>query len=178
MTSARGRSLEISIHSLLLDCGIRWGLPGFEKTLRVEWSRRFCRSLGRVHLERRVVRVSAELEVAPLTLLLEVLCHEAAHLAVRDLHRRRCQPHGPEWVALIRAAGFEPRRRIPWSTPPAPSKRAIGRRRRYVHRCPVCHFQRTASRPVGRWRCGTCLAAGLPGQLEISSMPTPAPTPT
>ena len=175
MTPRRGRTLEISIQSLLVDCGDRWGLPGFEKTVRIEWSRRFRRSLGRVYLERRVVLVSAELAVAPLTLLLEVLCHEVAHLAAWDLHGRRCQPHGPEWVALVRAAGFEPRRRIPWSAPSVPSKRVIGRRRRYVHRCPVCHFQRTAWRPVGQWRCGACLAAGLPGQLEISSM-TPAAT--
>src|SRR5581483_7761805 len=173
MTPTHGGMLETNIHDLLRDCAGRWGLPGFEQTVRVEWSRRFRRSLGQVHLERRVVRVSAELAGAPLTLLLEVLCHELAHLAARDLHGRDCQPHGPEWGALVRVAGFEPRRRIPWSAPSLPSQRAAGRRRRYVHRCPVCQLQRTAWRPVRQWRCAACVAAGLSGRVEISALAIP-----
>ncbi len=176
MPSTPDRTLETKIQGLLRDCGGRWGLPGFEQSLRVEWSRRLRRSLGRVHLERRVVRVSVELAGGPSTLLLEVVCHEVAHLAARDLHGRRCQPHGPEWAALVRAAGFEPRRRIPWSTPFLPAQRAAGRRRRYVHRCPVCHFERPAWRPVRQWRCAGCVAAGLSGRLEITSAPSPAHT--
>jgi predicted SprT family Zn-dependent metalloprotease len=169
---ATGRSsLEHRLQDLLRHCGERWGLEGFAQSVRVEWGHRFRRSLGRVHLERRVVRLSMELATAPIAVLLEVLCHESAHLAARDLHGRRCQPHGPEWVALVRAAGFEPRRRIPWSAPLPPAQRIAVRRRRYVHRCPVCQLQRTAWRPVRRWRCAACVAAGLPGRLEISATP-------
>jgi predicted SprT family Zn-dependent metalloprotease len=171
MIPTGGGTLEANIQGLLRDCAGRWGLQGFERRVRIEWSSRFRRSLGRVHLERRVVRLSAELAVAPITVLLEVLCHEVAHLAARDLHGRRCQPHGPEWVALVRAAGFEPRRRIPWSAPSPPARRSAARRQQYIHRCPVCQLRRAAWRPVRQWRCAACVAAGLPGRLEISSPP-------
>jgi predicted SprT family Zn-dependent metalloprotease len=100
-----------------------------------------------------------------------VLCHEVAHLAARDLYGHGCQPHGREWVALVRAAGFDPRRRIPWSAPSPPAQRTAPQRRQYIHRCPVCHLQRIALRPVRRWRCAACVEAGLPGRLEISSQP-------
>jgi predicted SprT family Zn-dependent metalloprotease len=109
--------------------------------------------------------------MAPSAMLFEVLCHESAHLAARDLYGRRCQPHGPEWVALVRAAGFEPRRRIPWAAPSPPPQRLAARRRRYIHRCPVCQLQRIAWRPIRAWRCAACVAAGLPGRLEISPPP-------
>src|SRR5215470_20438026 len=134
MTPTGGATLEADVQGLLRVCADRWGLQGLEQRVRIEWSHRFRRSLGRVHLERRVVRLSAELAVAPITVLLEVLCHEVAHLAARDLHGHCCQPHGPEWVALVRAAGFEPRRRIPWSAPSPPARRAAARRRQYIHR--------------------------------------------
>lgn len=171
MTPVTGGTLEANIQSLLRDCGHRWGLRGFEQSLRVEWGLRFRRSLGRVQLNRRVVRLSAELATAPVAVLLEVLCHEIAHLAVRDLHGR-CQPHGPEWAALVRAAGFKPRRRIPWSPPAPQPQRVPAQRRQYIHHCPVCHLRRTARRPVPQWRCAACVAVGLPGRLEIQSSPT------
>jgi predicted SprT family Zn-dependent metalloprotease len=161
---------KATIHALLRDWGRRWGLPGFEQTVRGEWSRRFRRSLGRVHLDRRVIRLSAELREASRTRLSEVLCHEAAHLAARDLHGA-CRAHGPEWAALMRAVGFEPRPRIPRPVPAVSSPRAAPRRRRYIHRCPVCHRYRIAGRPVRRWRCVACVAAGLAGRLEISALP-------
>ncbi len=168
MTSPGAGRLGLDIHRLLRDWARRWGLRRFEQSVRVEWSQRLRRSLGRVHLERRVVRLSADLTMAPIAILLEVLCHEVAHLAARDLHGRRCQPHGPEWVALVRAAGFEPRRRIPWSTPSSPIRLAATRPRQFMHRCPLCQLQRMARRPVPQWRCAACVAAGLPGRLEIT----------
>ena len=149
--------------------GARWGLRGLERSVRVEWSRRLSRSLGRVHIGRRIIRLSAQLSTAPPSILREVLCHEVAHLAARDLHGRRCQPHGPEWMALVRAAGFEPRRRVPWSAPTMTSTQRSSPRRQFIHRCPVCHFQRSAWRPVRQWRCAACVAAGLAGRLEILS---------
>ncbi|MGH7333365.1 MAG: SprT-like domain-containing protein [Candidatus Rokuibacteriota bacterium] len=171
MPPTGSETLEVNRHGLLQDWGHRWGLPALGQSVQVEWGRRFRRSLGRVHLDRRLVRLSAELAAAPITVLHEVLCHEVAHLAARDLHGRHCQPHGPEWVTLVRAVGFEARPRIPWSAPPSPSHR-IAPRRRYVHHCPVCHFQRAAGRPVRQWRCAECVAVGLSGRLEISSLPT------
>jgi len=166
-----GGTIQMNIQHLLRDCEALWGLRGFEQGVRVEWGRRFRRSLGRVHLERRVVRLSTELAVAPISVLLEVLCHEAAHLAASDLYGRRCRPHGPEWGALVRTAGFEPRRRIPWPATSPPSQRTVARRRQYIHQCPVCQLRRMAWRPVPQWRCAACVAAGLPGRLKISSSP-------
>ena len=171
MTRDGDRTIEVTIRELLEDCGARWGLRGFAESVRVEWGRGFRRSLGRVHLERRVVRLSPELAAAPTVVLLEVLCHEIAHLAVRDLHGSGCRPHGPEWMALVRAAGFEPRRRMPWAEPSPPSRSVAARRRPYIHRCPVCQLQRIAWRPVRQWRCAACVGAGLSGRLEISSPP-------
>jgi predicted SprT family Zn-dependent metalloprotease len=167
------RTTLARIPALLRDWGHRWGLADLGRSVQVEWGRRFRRSLGRVHLDRRVVRLAEELALAPPELLREVLCHEIAHLAARDLHGRHCRPHGPEWAALVRAAGFAPRRRIPWSPPSSPSqpKRAGARARGYIHRCPVCHLRWTAGRPVRQWRCPACVAAGLSGQLEITPPP-------
>jgi len=149
--------------------GARWGLERLDKSVRVEWSPRLSQSLGRVHVDRRLIRLSTQLAAAPRRIVREVFCHEVAHLAVRDLHGRHCQPHGPEWMALLRAAGFEPRRRIPWSPPPKRSKRRVLQRRQFIHRCPVCHLQRSAWRPVPQWLCADCVAAGLSGRLEILS---------
>jgi predicted SprT family Zn-dependent metalloprotease len=174
MTPTGSRTIEQNVLALLGHWGHRWGLPGFSQTVRIEWARRFRRSLGRVHLDRRVVRLSEALAVAPPEVLLEVLCHEIAHLAASDLHGRHCRPHGPEWAALVRAAGFEPRRRIPWSLPRPPSaQQTAARVRRYIHRCPVCQLHWTAGRPVRQWRCAPCVAAGLSGHLDI----TPATLP-
>jgi hypothetical protein len=53
------------------------------------------------------------IQSAPDGLLQEVLCHEMAHLATRELHGRNVRPHGPEWKALMTSAGFEPRTRLP-----------------------------------------------------------------
>ena len=172
MTPLCKQTLEANIRNQLSECERRWMLPGLQHSVRIEWSRRFRRSLGRVHLERRVVRLSADLARAPLPLLLEVLCHEVAHLAARDLHGSQCPPHGPEGERLVQAAGFEPRRRIPWSLGPLSHQRTT---RRYLHSCPVCQSQRTAWRPVRQWRCARCVAGGLPGQLDIRSQPPAKP---
>lgn len=162
-----------NIQDLLRDCGHRWKLRAFEQTVRVEWSRRLRRSLGRVDLGRRIVRLSAELALAPAPILLEVLCHEAAHIAAKDLHGHCYRPHGEEWAALVRAMGFEPRRRVPWATPSPSTKGLATQSRQYVHRCPVCHIRRTARRPMRQWRCAACTEAGLSGRLEISPVPAP-----
>ena len=108
------------------------------------------------------------IQSAPDGLLQEVLCHEMAHLAARELHGRNVRPHGPEWKALMTSAGFEPRTRLP-SPNGAPRP---GRRRRapyvYVHRCPVCQLLRPARRLMSRWRCAACVASGLEGRLTIT----------
>ena len=90
-----------------------WGVPGLESRLCVRFSTRMSRSLGRCHPERKLIRLASWLREAPYALLTEVLCHEAAHVAVYELHGRDCRPHGSEWKTLMRAAGYPARTRIP-----------------------------------------------------------------
>ena len=94
----------------------------------------------------------------------EVICHEAAHFVVWQSHGRSARPHGPEWAALVKLAGFEPkasRVRCGQAKPrPALTKT-------FRHTCPVCHFSKRAARRVSRWRCPECRAIGLDGSLRI-----------
>jgi len=154
------------------DWSALWGAPGLESLVTLEISRRMTRTLGRCYLERRLIRLPERLLQAPQTLIKEALCHELAHIAVHELNGKGCRPHGSEWAALMRAAGFEPRARLP-EVPgqlPAPVRRPR-RRYIYIHRCPVCQGERVARRAVRRWRCAECSAAGLDGRLEIWRRP-------
>ena len=90
-----------------------WGVPGLESRLSVCFSTRMSRSLGRCQPERKLIRLASWLREAPDVLLAEVLCHEVAHVAVHELHGRGCRPHGREWKALMRTAGYQARARIP-----------------------------------------------------------------
>jgi predicted SprT family Zn-dependent metalloprotease len=93
----------------------------------------------------------------------EVVCHEAAHAVVWRRLGRSVRPHGPEWRALVRAAGFEPR----------PTLTRCGARHDhlsrtlFMHVCDVCHFAKRARRRMTLWRCPECRAIGLEGLLRI-----------
>ena len=70
----------------------------------------------------------------------------------------------------MRAAGYEPKTRLP-APPGAPAPRPRRRRRRrflYLHRCPVCQLYRFAQRVVRRWRCRACVDSGLDGELVVT----------
>lgn len=97
-------------------------------------------------------------------LQLEILCHEAAHSVVCERYGRAARPHGAEWRALVRAAGFGPRATLA----------RCGQRRRRVadtptfrHVCPVCQFSKRAKRRMPAWLCPECRAIGLDGALRI-----------
>ena len=90
-----------------------WNTPELAARTTIEWSPRLTRSLGRCYPERRLIRLASFLDEAPNGLLEEVLCHELAHVAARELHGTRIRPHGPEWKALMRDAGYEPKTRLP-----------------------------------------------------------------
>ena len=123
------------------------------------------RSLGRCVPRTGAVRLNARVLGDNSELLEEVLCHELAHIATFQLHGPKVRPHGSEWAALIRAAGFEPRVRTRLSRDIEVT--AITDQAFYEHRCPVCHTTRLARRPVRAWRCAECFAAGLEGKLVI-----------
>jgi len=86
-----------------------WGVPGLEERLDIRYSGRLTRSLGRCHPAHGLVRLKRSLADGDPALLREVVCHEVAHAAVFAIHRRRVRPHGKEWGALMRAAGYRAR---------------------------------------------------------------------
>lgn len=149
-----------------------WKLPTLPDEIQVTCDKRLSRSLGRCHPDKGSIRLHPGVLDGPESLLLEVVCHEAAHVAVNRLHGRSVRPHGPEWAHLVRVAGFEPRVRMNPAGLPASCKKALRPRTLYRHRCRVCGATRTARRPVRRWRCRACHEAGLDGRLEITSYPT------
>ncbi len=153
---------------LVAEWAARWGTPGLESRLSVEVSTRLRTSLGLCTPAQTRLRIASFLLEAPSALLYEVLCHEAAHAAVYELHARRVRPHGSEWKALMKLAGYTPRVRIPATEledlPPATRRARV----LWEHRCPVCQVFKMAGRPVRQWRCASCLRSGLSGELLIS----------
>ena len=169
-----------------------WARPHLKKWARLWRCRRLASvkcavnprltvSLGRCRTAARAIELNPRLLSDAWRLRREVLCHEAAHLAVRGLHGLAAKPHGAEWRELMALAGFKPRVAIPVATqsptnPASSISDSAGtarplRGRVYQHRCPVCQFTRMARRPVGRWRCAACVDAGLDGLLLISRLP-------
>lgn len=149
-----------------------WGVPGLEKAVRVELSARLRVSLGRALPARRTIRLAPALLEGPEPLLREVLCHEFAHCAVHEGHGAAARPHGREWRALMQAAGFVPRVRVPRDELPEALRVAEdgGQVQRWVHRCPVCQARRVAARVMRRWRCPRCVALGLGGELVVEPL--------
>ncbi len=144
-----------------------WGVAGLADDLRVITSTRLRTSLGLCVPARRELRIASFLLAGPPELLLEVVCHEAAHAAVYELHGRCARPHGVEWRALMKAAGYAPRARLAAAgrtgAPPIPTPRIL-----WEHRCPVCQAHRLAGRPVREWRCSACRGIGFAGELTIT----------
>ena len=146
-----------------------WKLPNLPSRSSIEWSSRLTCSLGRCYPHKGKVRLAASLQSADLELLEEVLCHEMAHLAAHELHGQRIRPHGTEWKTLIKAAGYEPKTRLP--VPKSLAKAASPKRNRhdgYFHRCPVCQRTHVARRSMRSWHCCACVDAGLDGILTIT----------
>lgn len=167
MNNAEHDVLMVHFRGRVEEWARRWGTAGLEQRLRIEWSPRLRTALGRARPAEKFIRINAALLDQPRSLLEEVLCHEAAHVAVHELHRKRCRPHGAEWRALMMAAGFAPRVRMQLENLPAKMHPSFV----YEHHCPVCQAHRTARRPVRRWRCAACLGVGLSGELVITKLP-------
>ncbi len=149
--------------------GAKWNVPAIVDRVEIQLSQRLRSSLGRCVPNRGIVRLNRRLLVAQPALIEEVLCHELAHVATYELYGKRCRPHGPEWAALMRTAGFEPRVRARLSHDvEAVVRAARAGRPLYEHRCPVCQAIRLARRPVPQWRCAACAAAGREGKLVIA----------
>ena len=145
-----------------------WDLPELSESVSVVFSRRLTSTLARCRPAEGRIVLRADLRDAPARRLDEVLCHELAHVAVHRLHGPSAKPHGPEWQALVRAAGFQPRIRTRDASHGKRNARRAAAGRIWEHRCPVCQSVRTARRPMTAWRCAECLDAGLDGALIIT----------
>ena len=149
--------------------GRLWRVPELRRIVRYEFSGRLRGSLGRCHQGKGSVRLNeALLNKENRHLLLETLCHEAAHVAVWRLYGPRTKPHGPEWKRLLALAGYSSRATIPAGEVNGlkPSSRRVGQL--YEYRCPVCEMVHLARRKNSRWRCRVCVDAGRSGHLIIT----------
>ena len=148
----------------------RWGTPDLVRRVRIAYSPRLRRSLGRVRLKSGIITLHAWLATAPQSTLLEVLCHEAAHVAAYLLHGSRAKPHGPEWRELVRIAGYEPVTRLHCpglKVDDAPTRPLPPRKR---CRCPDCGTDYFVRRIRSQDYCSVCLQQGLLVKLR----PAPA----
>jgi predicted SprT family Zn-dependent metalloprotease len=145
----------------------KWSTPWLAKDVKVAFSDRLTKSLGRCKPLSKEIRLNTELlTIDRSELLLEVLCHEAAHIVNYARHGRLVKPHGIEWQTLMNTIGYQPRRMISIKQLEISSVHQRGVFI-YEHRCPVCQNVRYAKKPINRWRCGFCLALGLSGDLLI-----------
>jgi predicted SprT family Zn-dependent metalloprotease len=159
---------EAAWQSQLVSWCRLWGVPDLADRIQIIVSLRLRRSLASYRTRQGEIRISSLLLNLPDAVLNEVLCHEAAHAAVAELQAHPVRPHGPEWRALVRAAGFEPSVRMAPASVAGRRTGATGSRALWEHRCPVCQMHRLARRPVRRWRCASCRRAGLDGVLVIT----------
>ena len=147
-----------------------WGLK--EKALPGSCiSTRLRRSLGTCNLESNEIRLHPTLLDSQKDLLEEVYCHELAHLAVFKKYGLSVRPHGPEWQALVREAGYEPNVRLKATIGGSRNPDSSSPKLNYRHYCPVCQTTRSSRRPQPRWRCAECVEAGLSGDMTIQSYP-------
>ncbi len=163
--------LPADIETLVDESFDGWELGAPPSDLKITVSTRLRVSLARCLPERPEIRLAAFLLEGPTALLREVLCHELAHLVTHTRFGKAVKPHGAEWRALMRQAGFEPRVRIPTGRRRSASANTKPASRKqpplWAHRCPVCQMTRMAYRRVPQWRCASCLEDGLDGELVI-----------
>jgi SprT protein len=154
------------IEALILKFCALWGVEEIQDDIQLQFSTRFTRSLGRTQPRNKVIRLNSELCTELSDFLDEVICHELAHVAAVHLHGDSIKPHGEEWSALVRLAGFEPYIRLQVN-----GKSSIGKARRsFRHYCLVCHSERIGRMRMTRWRCKACVASGLSGELQIEEI--------
>ena len=162
-------SLNDQLHDAIIGWESVWNTPGLAARTHITFSPRLERSLGRCVPATGRVTLTTRLRRGSRDQLLETLCHEVAHVAAYMLFGSAARPHGPEWAALVRSAGFDPGTHArPRRSAPKPTKRprhTNSPRFTVVHICAVCHSRRYARRVMTAWRCRSCVDAGLSGEL-------------
>lgn len=171
VTSRSHRMLTPAAQRALRKWERLWGVPGLAATVTVSFSPRLRSVLGKAMPSTGHVVLHAALRAGPTGKLLEVLCHEVAHVAIARRGARsgarRARPHGAEWATLVRAAGYEAVTHMVRQGRQMPPRRAA---LNVVHSCPVCQTKRIARRVVPQWRCAECVAAGLEGGLVVTRL--------
>ena len=122
------RQLSVDIHRALQSWCHVWAADDLAAQITVEFSSRMTRSLGRCYPERNLIRIAQFVLEDSDALVQEVLCHEAAHLAAHHLYGSSIRPHGPEWKALMLAAGYPPSVRFKLASISRPPVKARKRR--------------------------------------------------
>jgi SprT protein len=143
----------------------RWHTPNLPSQVCVSFSPRLKRSLGRVNSRSGRITLHAGLSSAPRDMTLEVLCHEAAHIAAYLIHGPSAKPHGPEWRGLVQAAGYLPVTRLQCQLVPKPKPTGATSPRR-IYRCPVCQATYSTKRRSSTLHCDSCLKDGVTSLLR------------
>lgn len=163
----RGLMDHPKIDAWLEEWASVWSLPDLAQHARFETSGRLRTSLGRCQPQSGRIRIHPALLDEPEAMLREVLCHEAAHIAVHLRHGRDVRPHGWEWRECMREAGYQPRARIHVDGLSESMRAALTPKRLFEHRCGGCGMSRLAQRRMTCWRCRKCWSAGQGGKLQI-----------
>jgi len=159
---------HIDISRALEGWGRLWGIQGLPGKACIRVEMRMTRGLGKCRPSTGLITLNPALtshENSELTM--EVLCHEAAHLAAYILHGKGHRPHGKEWKALVSAAGFAPRVRIPGEEVAHLAKSRRRARFEYLHLCLDCRSVYRALRTDRRWRCKSCSSSGKEGRFSV-----------
>jgi predicted SprT family Zn-dependent metalloprotease len=138
----------------LAQWGRLWGVPVFERRVTVRLSHRLRATAGRCRPGKMEIVLNAVFLAAHPQQYAATLCHEAAHMAVYLLHGPYVKPHGDEWKALVRAAGFPDDVTCRVSEPLQSASKAGATL--YLHRCPRCGYTHRARTRQQRWACPTC----------------------
>jgi SprT protein len=160
-------STKRRISKVLRHCERVWSVPDLASSVTISISKRLKSSMGRCRPATGTVSLHQCLVDAPQSIFTAVLCHELAHIIAYRRLTPKAAPHGPDWQALVRAAGFDPAVAISYPTNRM-KKQKPQSRYAVAHSCPVCQTRRFARRSISRWRCSECHAAGLSGELEIT----------
>ena len=114
-----------------------WGVIDRLAHVEVLWNRRLRTTAGSAHLRTIQIHLNPRLLARVPERIDEVLTHEAAHLAVGLVHGHGARHHGPEWVALMAAAGHDGER-----THDFPVAGLLRSRSYFLHVCSGCGDRR------------------------------------
>jgi predicted SprT family Zn-dependent metalloprotease len=149
----------------LASLAVTWKYPQVSE-LGITFNPSLTSTLARWMPPGNVVEISAAAKSRSERTLKEIITHEAAHVMVWHRCGRAARPHGAEWAAQMRAAGFEPRATLIHCGYRRPVSSSV----RVRHFCAICHFSKFAKRRMPRWRCPECRAIGLEGKLETERL--------